>query len=325
MITFILSLGLSFSIGTTFISPPQAWHIFTTDSSLLSEKERILHTILYSIRIPRSLVAALCGALLAAAGTLSQGLFRNPLAAPSILGTTSGGVLGAVTLFYFNVSFQSWYATPLAAFVGALSITAVILFLSARKPTWSLQSILLVGFTLNAFLGAFTSLLISLTLQDVQKTAVIMHWMLGGFSAKGWEHLTPIIIPSLIAFYFSKKIISQLDLLAMGEGVASTLSINVHKLKTITIVLISMLVGLSVSVAGAVPFVGLIVPHISRKMIGPNNRSLLYLSIINGMSLTLIADILARTLRAPLEIEVGVLTSLIGAPFFLYILMKEKV
>ncbi len=277
-------------------------------------------TILLSIRLPRTLVAALCGGALAAAGATSQGLFRNGLASPSILGTEAGGACGAALLFYAGAATWHWLTLPVAAFTGCLITTAGIFAVASRLRTPNLEFLLLVGFAFNALASALTSLIVSLTLEDYQKAHGVMHWLLGGFDGKGFEHVAMAVPPLLFGIFWMTRLAPRLDVLALGEHQASNLSVDIRALRRGAIASTALLVGTAVAVAGAVPFVGLVVPHFTRLLVGPTHRRLILVSALNGMTLMLVADLVARTVRAPAELQVGILTSLLGAPFFLWLL-----
>jgi len=280
--------------------------------------------IVGDIRLPRVLTAVICGAALAAAGCISQALFRNPLASPSITGTESGGVLAAVIAFYTGAAFASPYSLAGIAIFGAATSTIVIFFLMRVNGWQRLETLLLAGFALNTLFGAGTSFTLSLALEDHQKSAAMMHWLLGGFQARGWEHVATGIFLLFVGVCWATTLSKKLDILSLGEEQAATLGVDTKKLRTHSILAIAVLVGGAVAIAGAIPFVGLIVPHTTRMLIGPHNRRLLFCSLLNGASLVVIADALARTVRSPAEIEVGIITSLIGAPYFLWLLLRKR-
>lgn len=290
---------------------------------LLSSRNELARTVFFSLRAPRIVVAALCGAALSAAGVICQGLFRNALASPSVLGVEAGGTLAAVIVFYFGAAWVHALALPAAAFIGALAAAAFVFVAVAQRVFATTDTLLLVGFALNALLASATSLVVSLVLEDYQKAGAIMHWLLGGFAAKGWEHVLMGLVPIVIGLSLAQRLASRLDVLALGEDVATTLSINVRRLKTLAIIAVAALVGSAVSIAGTIPFVGLLVPHLTRLVVGPQHRRLLWFSVVNGMTLLIAADLAARTLRAPAELEVGILTSMLGAPFFVALLLKQ--
>ncbi len=308
LVAFVASLAASLLLGAANLS------------ELDPEQAR---TILFSIRMPRTLVAALCGGALAAAGAASQGLFRNGLASPSILGTEAGGACGAALLFYAGAATWHWLTLPLAAFAGCLVATTGIFAVASRLRTPTLEFLLLVGFAFNALASALTSLVVSLTLEDYQKAQGVMHWLLGGFDGKGFEHVAMAVPPMVLGLIWITTLAPRLDVLSLGEHQASNLSIDLRTLRRGAIASTALLVGTAVAVAGAVPFVGLVVPHFTRLLVGPRHRRLILVSALNGMTLMLVADLVARTVRAPAELQVGILTSLLGAPFFLWLLWSS--
>jgi iron complex transport system permease protein len=281
-------------------------------------------TILFKIRLPRVLVAALCGGAMAGAGVACQGLFRNALASPSVLGTESGGSLAAVLLFYLGPQVVHIYAMPLAAGTGALVTTILVLHMARTARGAPLEVLLLIGLAISTLFSAVVSLVISLSLEDYQKAGAIMHWLLGGFSAKGWEHVVLAALPTALGFALLVRLAPRLDVLSLGEDVAKSLSLDVHKTRRLTIATVSILTGSAIATAGALPFVGLVVPHLTRQIVGPSHKRLAIVAVINGMTLTILADLIARTVRAPAEIEVGIVTALIGAPFFLQQLARRS-
>ncbi|MEZ4743945.1 MAG: iron ABC transporter permease [Bdellovibrionota bacterium] len=318
----IISFILAISFGSSSSNLADLFQYILSDTTAHSNESAPL--ILMTIRIPRALLAGLCGAALAAAGVISQGLFRNPLASPTILGTSSGATLTAAVVFYLGTANNHWLTIPIAAFFGAIFSTSFVFNLAKKTVNWDIEHLLLTGVALSSLFGALTSLIISLSLEDYQKTAATMHWMLGGFSARGWEHIKIAIFPFIIGLILTFKLSGPLNVLVFGEEVAKNLSVNIAQLRKKSILAISLLVGTSVSVAGALPFIGLVIPHITRKLVGPEQKRLLLISALNGASITILADLIARTIRSPLEFEVGILTSLLGAPFFLWIILSRK-
>jgi iron complex transport system permease protein len=313
---------LAMALGTSGVSFGDLWPLILGLSD--GEPSTLAHTILFKIRLPRVLVAALCGGAMAGAGVACQGLFRNALASPSVLGTESGASLAAVLLFYLGPQVFHIYAMPLAAGTGALITTILVLHMARTARGAPLEVLLLIGLAISTLFSAVVSLVISLSLEDYQKAGAIMHWLLGGFSAKGWEHVGLAAIPLAIGFALLLSLAPRLDVLSLGEDVAKSLSLDVHKTRRLTIATVSILVGSAIATAGALPFVGLVVPHLTRQIVGPSHKRLAIVAVINGMTLTILADLIARTVRAPAEIEVGIVTALIGAPFFLKQLAKRS-
>jgi iron complex transport system permease protein len=279
--------------------------------------------IIWLIRVPRTVVAAFVGAGLAMAGALMQGLFRNPLAEPNIVGVGSGAVLGAVIVFVSGLALRSAIALPLAAFAGALVALATIYTIATRGGVTPISTLLLSGIALAALLGAISSLLISLSIVNWQVAQEIVFWMMGGLDSRTWTHVwisAPFILLSMfLSLYYAR----DLDLLMQGEETAAALGVEVESSKRAIIVTAALLTGSCVAVAGAVGFVGLIVPHVVRLFVGPSHRSLLPASCLAGAAFLIFCDLLARTLHPPTEIRLGIITAAFGAPFFLFLLVRK--
>jgi iron complex transport system permease protein len=239
------------------------------------------------------------------------------------LGTSAGGAAAAAIVFYLGWHSHSIVTLPLAAVCGAIGATSLILWLCARPGGLTLEHILLAGFTLNTLLGAITSLVISFTLEDFQRAPAIISWLMGSLSARGWEHVSFTAVPLVIAWLLATRLTRALDILSFGEEIATSLSLDFRRFRWQVIGVIALLVGVVVSVAGALPFVGLIVPHLTRLIAGPHHGRLLILSTMNGMTLVILADLMARTIRAPQDMEVGILITMVGAPFFGYLLYRH--
>ncbi|MFW7379361.1 MAG: FecCD family ABC transporter permease [Oligoflexus sp.] len=312
---FLTALWLNLDYG------PSQFHFF--DWLFSGESRSLAETIIWNIRLPRAIMCCLIGMSLAAAGVLSQGLFRNPLASPSVIGTSSGGVLAAVLTIYLGFG-NLFYLIPLAGFVGALTSTILVLYLTQRSLGFSIDRVLLTGFSLNTLVGALTSFILSLSLENYEKAPMILNWMMGSFSGKGWEHIGAAIVPLGIGLIMAKHIAYRLNILTLGNDIAQSLGVSWHKIRILAIIAIALLVGASVSLVGLLPFLGLIVPHITRRLVGPEHRRLLFGSVINGMSLALLADFLARQVWQPRELQVGVLISLVGSPLFLWLLWRRQ-
>lgn len=279
--------------------------------------------ILFDLRLPRILLALMVGAALAVAGVLFQGLFRNPLADPYILGTSSGAALGATIAVLSGINLQSLglSARPLFAFGGALLATALVYYLGRMRKRPVLTIMLLAGIAVGAFFSALTSLLLFFRQEEMAK---IMFWMMGGFSYARWAEVR-IVLPYLGgAFLYSWSLARQLNLLLLGEEKAHQLGLAVEQFQRRIVITASVLVAAAVSVSGTIGFIGMVAPHIVRLLLGPDHRSLLPASALAGGLLLLLADTLARTLLSPVELPVGVLTSFIGGPFFLYLLHKGR-
>ncbi len=285
--------------------------------------------VLWSIRLPRIVMAAMIGALLAAGGAMMQGLFRNPLADPALVGVSSGGALAAAATIVLGDRLVGagqaalpFGALPVAAFVGSLCVTLVLYRIATRENRTSIAVFLLAGLALAALAGAGIGLLVFMA--DDRQLRDITFWMLGSLSGATWEK-TAIIAPFVLVMLLAIPFVAHgLDLLVLGEAEAFHMGVEVERLKRMSIVLVSAMTGAAVAFAGVIGFVGIVVPHLLRLAIGPGHRLLLPASACLGAALLLMADTFARTLAAPAEVPIGILTALVGAPFFLMVLLRQR-
>jgi iron complex transport system permease protein len=285
--------------------------------------------VLWSIRLPRIALAAVVGGLLAAAGTIMQGLFRNPLADPGLVGVSGGGALAAAGTIVLGDKLLSASglvlpiaALPLAAFLGSLVTTTVLYRFATREGRTSIATFLLGGLAVAALANAGIGLLVYLA--DDRQLRDITFWMLGSLGGSTWakvEATAPVLVAIAIALPFIAR---GLDLLVLGEAEAFYGGISVERLKRIGIVLVAAATGAAVSVSGVIGFVGIIVPHLLRLSIGPGHRLLLPAAIVFGAALLMAADTVARVIAAPAELPIGIVTALIGAPFFLGLLLRQR-
>lgn len=280
--------------------------------------------IVWTIRIPRALVGALVGAGLATAGVLMQGLFRNPLAEPGLTGASAGAILGAVISFVAGWSTRSTVTLPLCAMAGALAALFLVYALATRGGVTPVATLLLAGIAISALLSAVSSLLLSIHLVNWQIAQEIVFWMMGGLDARTWTHVwlcAPFLgVGGIAALWYAR----ELDLLQQGEEIAASLGVDVEGAKRILIWTAALLTGACVAVAGAIGFVGLVVPHAIRLLIGPRNRILLPASALGGAVFLILCDLAARTFRPPVEIRLGIVTALVGGPLFLWLLISRS-
>ncbi|RLQ96217.1 FecCD family ABC transporter permease [Falsibacillus albus] len=280
--------------------------------------------IIMEIRLPRVLLAGLVGASLAMSGTAFQGLLRNPLADPYTLGVSSGASLGAVITIFFSLTLPllGMFTLPVFSIATAI-LTMMIVLLFARRIDRSMkvETIILTGIIFSSFLGSLISLMIALTGDELRQ---IIGWLLGSVSMRGWSYIT-LILPF---FIFGSILLMlngrELNALSFGEERAQHLGVNVQRRKLLILAAGSMLTGSAVAVSGTIGFVGLVVPHFCRLLWGPDHRHLLPLSALVGAAFLILADTAARMIISPSELPIGVITSLIGAPIFAIILMKNK-
>ncbi len=318
-------------VGITVGSTHVDWHVvlrilgakllpFWVSSNGVENADQV---IIWLIRVPRVIIAAFVGAGLAVAGALMQGLFRNPLAEANTVGVGSGAVLGAIAAFSFGMTTRSAITLPVAAFVGALFALITVYALATRGGVTSVSTLLLSGIALAAFLSAASSLLLSLSVANWEVAQEMVFWMMGGLDRRTWTHVwisAPFILFAIgFAMYYAR----DLDLLVQGEDAAAAHGVEVESSKRALIVIAALITGSAVAVAGAVGFVGLVVPHMVRIFVGPAHRPLLPASAISGALFVIICDLLARTLRPPTEIRLGIITAGFGAPFFMFLLVRK--
>ena len=296
---------------------PEGW----VDLSGIPEADQV---IVWLIRMPRVLVAGLAGAALAVAGAQLQSVFRNPLAEPSVIGVSQGAALGAVVAFITGLTVRSPLWLPLAAFVGAFLALFTVKLIATRAGRAPIATLLLSGIATGAMISACSSLLISLSFVNWEVAAEIIFWMMGGLDSRTWTHVwisLPLVsVGVAISLWFSR----DLDLLLLGEETSKSLGVDAEAVKRIILATAALLTGSAVAVSGVVGFVGLVVPHAIRLVLGPAHRKLLPASVVAGASFLIACDLLARTANPPAEIRLGIVTALFGAPFFLYLLRNRS-
>jgi iron complex transport system permease protein len=281
------------------------------------------YTIVNVIRLPRILIGALVGAALACAGATMQGIFRNPLADPGLLGIGAGGGLGAVLAITTGLAGLSLWALPVAAFIGAIGTAFLVYSLSMVRGRSDTTSLLLAGMAVSALLGALTTIVI-LFARDYYAVQSALSWLFGGLHGRGWDYLGVAFIPILAALFATLLYSRELNLLLTGEEAAQSLGVNVPRTRFILLAISSLLTGAAVSIAGGISFIGLMIPHALRLIVGPDYRVLLPASALGGALFLVIADTVSRLILQPEEIQVGILTALLGAPFFLFLLWQRR-
>lgn len=278
--------------------------------------------VLWNIRLPRVVLGALVGAALAVSGALLQGIFRNPLADPGLIGVSSGAALGAVFTIISGIAVFGIYTLPIAAFLAGAATTLLVYQLSRRHGRTDVAMLLLVGVALNALAGATTGLLTYLA-DDAQLRSIVF-WTLGGLGGALWETVLAAAPPILLALAVAPRLGFYLNLFALGETEARHLGANTELIKRATVLIAALATGAAVALTGPIGFIGLIVPHIIRLAIGPDHRRLIPACALGGATLLVLADLLARTLAAPAEIPVGLFTAFAGGPFFLALILRTR-
>jgi iron complex transport system permease protein len=300
--------------------------------------QRLLHSraeagrldlVILEIRLPRTLLAMMVGAALALSGAIMQGLFRNPLADPGLVGVSAGSALAAGATIVLGDLWLAplfgkppFFLLPIGAFAGGLISTLLLYAIATRNGRTSIATMLLAGIALGALAGALSGFLAYLS--DDRQLRDLTFWSLGSLGGASWVKVmavAPIVVPLILAAPFLAR---GLNGLALGEAEAFHLGLPVQRIKAAAIVLVALAVGASVAVAGMIGFVGIVVPHLVRLVLGPGHQVLLPASALGGAILLLGADILARTIVSPSELPIGIITAAIGAPFFLWLLLRRS-
>ena len=289
-------------------------------SNLLEGMDSIFPVVIMDVRLPRILTAAVVGAGLAISGVVFQGILLNPLADPYTLGVSAGAAFGASLAILLNIGMMGVYSVPLFAFIGAALTLLFVVYLSSSGGGISSNSLILSGIIVAAILSAGISFLKYVADEQV---AVIIFWLMGSFGSKTWTDVGLTLLFILIGFLAFMFFARDMNLLSLGNRTASSLGVDTRKVTILLLITASLVAAICVSVSGIIGFVGLLVPHMMRLITGPDNRRLIPMSLLAGAILLLIADTITRAVL-PSEIPIGVLTALIGGPFFCYIFRKQQ-
>lgn len=315
----LLAAGvLSLGIGTAPIAPREVIHTLLGDETPGATAAIVRH-----IRLPRLTLAVLVGAALAVAGVAMQGFFQNPMADPYIVGVSSGAALGATVGMVLHLDFwiAGLSAIPILAFAGALGTTFLVYALALRGGRVPVVLLLLIGVAVGALAAAITSFLMIAGDTD---TRLILFWLLGSLSSRRWDHVLMVFPYVLLGIAAIRLYARDLNVLLLGEETARHTGVDVERVKRIVLTAAALLAAAAVSACGIVGFVGLIVPHLMRLITGPDHRTLIPLSAVSGSLLMVLADLLARTLIAPSEMPIGIVTAVLGGPFFLFLIARRK-
>ena len=311
----VVSFG-SLMVGSTPMSISELWRALTSSSDPSTAMQR---TILLNIRLPRVLLALIVGSGLSVAGAVLQALLRNPLAEPYILGISSGGTVGALVAMMAGIG-AAHFTTPLFSFVGSGLVMFLVFVLGHRRGILDTNALLLSGVMVGAFFSSIVLLFTALVNQDLRTTYL---WLIGNLSSADIESfwvVAPLILLASLALSSQAR---HFNLISTGDETAMHLGVEVDRVKRISYLLASFITGLAVSVSGVVGFVGLVVPHACRLMFGPDHRLLLPASFLAGATYLVACDLLSRIVLAPSEVPVGVVTAVVGAPIFIFLLKKN--
>lgn len=319
------ALLLSVAVGSVFIPPAALGQMLADRLRGLptGEAYRTFETILFSLRLPRTALVALAGAGLAGSGAAYQGLFRNPLADPYLVGVASGAGLGAILAMTGGLSgtVAGMMVVPMAAFVGALVTVWLVYQLARVGRTVPTTNLILAGVAISSFATALTSFLMLISTGELRRAIV---WLLGGAAVSGWRPVLAALPYISVGLALLLTTGHALNVFQFGEEQAQQLGLPVARVRLLVVVAASLTTAAAVSFAGIIGFVGLIVPHVVRFLWGGDYRRILPLSVIGGATLLLLADVLARVVMAPQELPVGIITALTGAPFFLWLLRRAR-
>ncbi|MFD2370981.1 FecCD family ABC transporter permease [Brevibacillus sp. GCM10020057] len=328
ILLLVASIVISISLGAASLPLSQVWLILLHQVPGFSDLvpagwPQSAEQIVMKVRFPRVVLAVLVGACLSLAGAGFQGVLRNSLADPYTMGVASGSAVGAAFLLLFGlqISFLGEWSTPVVAFFTGFCSLWIVMRLANTQGKLQTESLILSGVVVQAFLGSLVSFMVSLSDQTVNE---IVFWLMGSLSFRGWTFtyvLMPYLLVGLLIFIAYSR---ALNLFALGERQAAHLGVNVDRTKLVVLIVSTLLTAAAVSISGIIGFVGLVVPHLVRLLVGPDYRLLLPMSTVFGGIYVLWADTLARLLLAPTEIPLGVVTAFLGAPFFAYLLKKNK-
>lgn len=323
----LFSIVVSLSLGSANLPISEVWRILLNKIPGLGrlitpDWQTTSETIILKVRLPRLALALVVGAALAVAGAGFQGVLRNPLADPYTLGVATGASVGAsiIILTGMQTALGQW-TVPLVAFVTGIMTLVIVFRLAGTQGVMRLETLILSGVVVQAFLGAFVSFMVTLSKSVVNE---ILFWQMGSVAMRGWSYsgivLPYLIVGTAVLLYFGRS----LNLLALGERQAAHLGVNVSRTRLVVLIVSTLMTAAAVSVSGVVAFVGLVIPHLVRLVVGPDYRLIIPLSTIVGSVYLIWADTLARLVLSPKDIPLGIVTALLGAPFFAYLLSRQK-
>lgn len=326
-IVLILSIILCIGIGPVGISFDTVWNAMFQkmfglgDPALVAENTQ---NIVWHLRAPRVLLGVMVGAGLSLAGVAMQALTKNPLADPYVLGISSGAYLGAVlAIILGGFAIFGLFKVQAGAFLGAIFSIMVVYAFSKNGRSVTPITLILVGMAVAAMFGAFANFVVY-NAPDDTKIRETSFWLLGGIAGAGWTELLPVAVVSVPSILVMFSLSAPLNAMMMGDGTAVTLGVNLNAVRNVLIVITAVLTGVTVAVAGCIGFVGLVVPHIVRSLVGADHKKVIPLSVLFGAIFLIWVDVGARMLDAPKEIPIGILTAMIGAPLFLWMLKARK-
>lgn len=318
ILCFLFSIGFAVSFGSVQVPLIDVWKVIINQMYPFFSMDPATHAIVWELRLPRVVLSAVIGSSLAVAGVIFQGLFQNELADPYILGISSGSAAGAVLGMILGFTAK---AVSLFAFVGAVLALMLVLFLAQEHHRFSVNRLILSGVIIQSFFGAMVSFFLSISYSKVQ---TIVYWLLGSFSLADWNQFFTSSLFFILGFLMVMLMSRQLNILAIGDRTATNLGISVTRIRLLLLLVASFMTAISVSVSGTIGFIGLVIPHIARFFVGSDHRILLPSAAMVGAIFTIWADWFSRVIISPQELPIGVVTAMIGAPFFAAVLRRTK-
>jgi len=330
---FIFSALLALIVAGGFISLSSgSWSISVSHVLLIVLSKLWLYagaineveaSIVWDGRLPRFLVALLVGFSLGSAGTIMQGIFKNPMASPGVMGIDSGAALGAVLAIYTGLASGTLLVLPCAAIIFSLLTLVLVFAIATSGGRTSVSTLLLAGIALNLVFGALTSFVITLSTREFDVGRVIVNWLMGDLNNRSWEHVNIVMPTTTVALAGTLFFARDLNILMLGEETAVNLGVNIKRARNGLLLFSAIETGGAIAVSGVIGFVGLVAPHIMRSLVGPDNRKLIFYSGLLAAVFIIYADLFVRLVVA-IDLKVGIITSMLGGPFFLYLIIKHR-
>jgi iron complex transport system permease protein len=327
VIAILLAGGILVSalVGQLMVSPAEVVGSLLRAVGIptpLAPSDPVIESTLWVVRFPRIAMAIVVGAALATAGAVMQAIFGNPLAEPGVVGVSSGAALGAATAIVLGLAAFGEGLVAALAFVGGLLATLLVYLVSRANGRTEVVTLLLTGIAVNAFAGAGLALVL-FSASSANREQIIF-WQLGSLGGSLWREVLVVAVVAVPGVIVATLFARRYDVLALGERNARHLGIDVERLRIISVIVVALLTGVAVAFVGIIAFVGLVIPHLVRMLLGPSHRQLIVASALGGAVLMIYADLLARTLVAGAELPIGLLTSLVGGPFFFFLLWRQR-
>lgn len=315
---------LTISYGSWEIETNQIFRIVLSKVLFFTDRvDAVESAIVWDGRMPRFIVAFLVGFSLGAAGCIMQAIFKNPMASPGVIGISSGAALGAVFAIYTGLATRFLFALPIAAVACAIMTLVLVFAIAGSSAQTSVSTLLLAGIALNLIFGALTSFIVTLGTSEFDVGRVIVTWLMGDLNNRAWEHVHIVLPTTVLALGGTFIFVKDLNILMIDDETAANLGVNIRLARNALLFFAALQTGGAIAVAGIIGFVGLIAPHIVRGLIGPDNRKLIPLAGLLGAAFVVYADLFVR-LVVKIDLRVGILTSLMGGPFFLYLLIRYR-